>query len=199
MATMIMLIPGTGSDDYDDDDDDDDDCGHVETGTGCDDPDREEVLTCRQHDDDCDNTGSQWTTINDDDEKKESDDVSSNPGALPVVAIVECDLPERTSICCAEDVPMPQVVQVLPLRRSNRLSERRQRQQLHVTTNTGSGTTATTTSTTTTCDTELSTPDLLGSTFVNGRRRSSRHLSVKTQDDTTIPCSGCSQRSRRSR
>ena len=131
-------------------------------------------------------------------EKKESDDISSNHEVRHVVTIVECDVPEGTSVCCFEDVTIRQAGQALPLRRSNRLAERRQRQQLHVQTTNGSAPTTTTT-TTTTCDTELSTPDLLGSTFVNGRRRSSRHLSVKTQDDTTIPCSGRSRRSRRSR
>jgi hypothetical protein len=121
------------------------------------------------------------------DEDTEPQDDINKVEDLGVAALVVYELTEeRTNACVEEEVPTGPVV--LPLRRSVRVAERRQRLLLQ---NQGRRNTI---------HAEVSAPDALGSIIVNGRRRSARLLkTVKAVHSTNITCSKRSQRSRRSR
>lgn len=117
--------------------------------------------------------------FNEDTEPQDINDVEDLP--VDVAALVDYELPERTNTC-SEEVPTDQVV--APLRRSARIAERRERLQLQSQESHNT----------------ILAPDVLGSIFVNGRRRSARHLkTIKSDDSTNITCSKRSQRARRSR
>jgi hypothetical protein len=120
-----------------------------------------------------------------DDDHTETQDVNEVED-LGVAALDFYKLSEERSNVCAEEVPTGPVV--LPLRRSARIAERRQRLQLQ---NQESQNTI---------HAEVSAPDVLGSILVNGRRRSARHLNtVKSVDSSKITCSKRLQPTRRSR
>ena len=134
-------------------------------------------------DDDDDVQGFMFTVY--DEDHTETQDVNEVEDR-GVAALDFYKLSEERSNVCAEEVSTGPVV--LPLRRSARIAERRQRLQLQ---NQESQNTI---------HTEVSAPDVLGSIFVDGRRRSARHLkTVKSVDSSEITCSKRLQPTRRSR
>lgn len=119
------------------------------------------------HDDDDDHFLAEVHSFHDDDH--DHDDCNANPGDTPTN---DGNNEKSQVLNNVENIDRPTVSidhhVILPLRRSTRLAERRLRLQVH---NHEQNDTSIHT------DDVLSAPVLLGSTFVNGRRRSARQLS----------------------